>query len=112
MDENKEALAILNNKVEQGVIAMFMPNDNIGGQSCIFRKGDKHYYADKSFIPYTSYGLETMIFEYDFENQNVPKWDELYTDRTGKSLEACIEEFAGCKIVKREYINSTAKKTQ
>jgi hypothetical protein len=107
--DKTEALAILNSKVEQGVIAVFAPNDSTGGQSCVFRKGDKYYYADKSFIPYTYYGDETMIFEYDFENQEVPEWDELYTDRTGKSLEACIEEFAGCKIAKKEYIDSTKK---
>ena len=105
-----EALAILNNKVEKGIIAVFMPNERTGGGSCIFKMGDEYYYADKSFIPYTWYGFETMIFKYDFNKQVVPEWDELYADRTGKSLEACIEEFAGCKIVKREHINSTAKK--
>lgn len=104
-----EALALLNNKVEQGVVAVFMPNDYTGGQSCVFRKGDKYYYADKSYIPYTFYGNETMVFEYDFESQTVPEWNELYCDRTGKSLEDCVEEFAGCKIVKKEYIDSTKK---
>lgn len=104
-----EALAILNNKIEKDVIAVFMPNNNTGGQSCIFKMGDEYYYADKSFIPYTWYGWETMIFEYDFENQKVPEWNELYADRTGKSLEACVEEFAGCKIAKKEYIDSTKK---
>ena len=104
-----EALALLNNKVEQGVIAVFMPNTATNGQTCIFRKGNKYYYADKSYIPFTYYGNETMIFEYDFENQEVPEWNELYADRTGKSLEACVEEFAGCKITKREYINNTKK---
>lgn len=103
MDKNK-ALAILNDKIEQGVVAVFMPNTATNGQSCIFRKDDKYYYADKSFMPFTYYGNETMIFEYDFKNQKVSEWDELYTDRTGKSIEACIEEFAGCKIVKKEYI--------
>lgn len=103
MDENK-AIAILNNKISQGVVAVFMHNHITNGQSCIFKKGDKYYYADKSYIPYTSYGYETMIFEYDFKNQKVSNWVELYADRTGKSLKECIEEFTGCKITKSETL--------
>ena len=102
--EKNKALAILNDKIEQGVLAVFMQNNTTGGNCCIFKKSNEYYYADKSFVPYT--GVETMIFKYDFENQEVLDWTDLYCDRTGKSLEACIEEFAGCKIAKKEYINN------
>lgn len=103
------ALAILNNSIENGVIAVFEKNERTGGMSCIFKKGNEYFYADKSFIPYTSYGYETMIFKYDFKNMEVPSWDELYANRTNKSLKDCIEEFAGCKIVKSQYLNDELK---
>lgn len=103
MDENK-AIAILSNKTEQGIIAVFMHNYVTGGDSCVFKKEDKYYYADKSFIPFTPYCLETMIFEYDPENQKVLNWNELFADRTGKSLKECIEEFTECKITKSEIL--------
>lgn len=103
MDKNK-AIAILNNKISQGVVAMFMHNYMTDGESCIFKKDDKYYYADKSIIPFTIYGCETMIFEYDFKNQKVSDWNELFVDHTGKSLKECIEEFAGCEITKSEVL--------
>ena len=111
MDENNNnALAVLNNSVENGVIAVFEKNERTGGMSCIFKKGNEYFYADKSFIPYTWYGWETMIFRYDFQNMEVPSWNELYSDRTNKSLEDCIEEFAGCKIIQKEYISHDTNK--
>jgi len=65
-------------------------NEFTGGDYCIFVHNGKHYYADCSFVPYI--GLETMIFSAD-ENGNVTSWTELYCDRSGQSLEECIEEF-------------------
>lgn len=110
MDKNnRDALAVLNNSAKNGVIAVFEKNKRTGGMSCVFKKDNEYFFADKSFIPYTYYGWETMIFKYDFENMEVLSWDELYSDRTNKSLEDCIEQFAGCKIVKKEYIDSTKK---
>ena len=103
MDKNK-AIDILNNRISQGVIAVFMHNYMTNGQSCIFEKDGKYYYADKSYIPYTPYVYETMIFEYDFKNQKVSDWNELFADRTDKSLKECIEEFTGCKITKSEIL--------
>ena len=107
----KEELDILQEETPANeVVAVFMDNDNTGGVSCFFKYNGEYYYADKSFIQYTSYGWETMIFPFDFEKQDVPDWEELYADRTGKSLEDCVEEFAGCKITKKEYINSTKRR--
>ncbi len=100
----EKAIAILNNKISQGVVAVFTHNYVTNGESCIFKNGDKYYYADKSFIPFTQYGYETMIFEYDFKNQKVSDWIELFADRTNKSLKDCIEEFTGCKITKSEVL--------
>ena len=61
-----------------------------GGHNCVFQKGDEFFYADRSYVPYV--GMETMIFPCDAEG-NVTSWAELYCDRSGQSLEQCIEEF-------------------
>jgi hypothetical protein len=46
-----------------------------------------------------------MIFPYDFEKQKVTDWEELYVDRTGKSLEDCIIEFTGVENIRSQYID-------
>ena len=60
-----------------------------GGQYCFFTHNGKEYYADKAYT--FDHGEETMIFA--SENNQVTNWTELYCDRSGKSLESCIEEF-------------------
>lgn len=66
--------------------------DNLqtGGKSCYFQKGDEFYYADCSYVPFI--GMETMIFPCD-ENHEVTSWLEVYCDRSGKSLQSCVDEF-------------------
>lgn len=65
-------------------------NPMTGGTYCIFKKGEEFFYADRSYVPYT--GMETMIFHCNKEGE-VTSWGELYCDRSGKSLEKCIQEF-------------------
>lgn len=65
-------------------------NPMTGGECCVFEKDGNWYYADKSYVPYC--GMETMIFECN-EQGEVTSWTELYCDRSGLSLEECIEEF-------------------
>lgn len=102
----KTELAILKEEVPANeVVAVFMDNDSTRGVCCYFKHNDKYYYADKSPIPYSWYGQETMIFPFDFEKQNVTDWEELYVDRTGKSLEDCIEQFTGVKNIRSQYID-------
>jgi hypothetical protein len=60
-----------------------------GGVYCHFNDGENYYYADKAWIGGCE---ETMIFPTDKEGQ-VTSWTELYCDRSGKSLEECINEF-------------------
>lgn len=67
-------------------------NHFTGGHYCVFQKGKKFFYADKSPVPYLRV-METMIFPYDKAKEEVSSWTELYCDRTGKSLEDCIKEF-------------------
>ena len=67
-------------------------NEFTGGHYCVFQKGEDFFYADKSPIPYLGV-METMIFPYDPEEEEVTDWGELYCDRTGKSLEDCVKEF-------------------
>lgn len=66
-------------------------NEYTGGQNCVFEHNGKWYYADKSYVPFC--GIETMIFQYDKEKEEVIDWSDLYCDRSLKSLEQCIEEF-------------------
>lgn len=66
-------------------------NSRTGGYYCIFQKGDKFYYADKSRIPFD--GEETMIFPYDKDADDVSDWTDVYCDRSGKALLDCILEF-------------------
>lgn len=102
----KTELAILKEEVPANeVVAVFVDNDNTGGVCCFFKHNGKYYYADKSPIPYSWYGEETMIFPYDFNKQVVTDWGGLYADRTGKSLEKCIMEFTGTKNIRKQYIN-------
>ncbi len=63
-------------------------NPRTGGTCCEFSFGGKQYFADKSIVPFL--GSETMIFA--MEN-GIVDWEELYTDRTNKSLSDCIHEF-------------------
>jgi hypothetical protein len=65
-------------------------NDYTGGFSMYFKKGENFFYADQSPVPYI--GIETMIFACD-ENGEVTSWADLYCDRSGKSLAACVNEF-------------------
>jgi len=66
-------------------------NEITGGQCCVFQKNGEYFYADRSFT--FDAGMETMIFPYDKEIEEVSDWGDLYCDRTGKSLKECIEEF-------------------
>ena len=68
-----------------------VPNPANRGQCCTFKKGDKYYWADKSWVS-DAYCFETMIFPSDADG-NVTDWGEVYCDRTDKSLVACIQEF-------------------
>lgn len=61
-----------------------------GGVFCVFEHNGNHYYADRAYVPFT--GLETMIFPCDEEGQ-VTDWGDLYCDRSGMTLEECVEEF-------------------
>lgn len=62
-----------------------------GGLCTYFQKGEQHYYADRSLV--FDYGVyETMIFTCN-EQGEVTDWTEVYCDRTGKSLAACVNEF-------------------
>ncbi len=65
-------------------------NRMTGGQYAVFQKGEKFFYADRSYVPFI--GMETMIFPCDKEG-TVTSWSELYCDRSGMSLKDCIEEF-------------------
>ena len=76
------------------------PNPVNGGEMCIFEHKGSWYYADRvdlDNIPMvtccSNLGTETMIFPYDKENECVFDWGDLYCDKTGKSLEECIDEF-------------------
>ena len=60
-----------------------------GGQCCDFEFNGKKYYADKAYAPFC--GEETMIFAY-MEDGEID-WTDVYCDRSGKSLEDCIDEF-------------------
>lgn len=64
-------------------------NSQNGGKCCNFEVNGKKYYADKAYVPFC--GEETMIFAYK-EDGDID-WIDLYCDRSGKSLEDCIEEF-------------------
>lgn len=64
-------------------------NPKNGGEYCNFEVNGKKYYADKAGVPFC--GEETMIFAYE-EDGNI-NWTDLYCDRSGKSLEDCINEF-------------------
>ena len=64
-------------------------NELNGGKCCRFKHNNKEYYADRAYIPFC--GLETMISE--AKNGEVTNWSGLYCDRSGKSLEQCIDEF-------------------
>lgn len=64
-------------------------NPRTGGFCCDFIFKGKGYFADKSYVPFL--GSETMIFAK--EDDGSIDWEELYTDRTGKSLRVCIYEF-------------------
>lgn len=64
-------------------------NPMTGGTCCVFKKGEKFFYADRSYVPYV--GMETMIFPCD-KDGNVTSWTEVYCDRT-KSLDNCVKEF-------------------
>ena len=66
------------------------PNHRTGGEYCVFEHNKQHYYASRCIAPF--YGLETMIFHAD-RYGNVSDWTDLYCDRSGKSLKACINEF-------------------
>lgn len=62
----------------------------------VFKYGESYFYADKTYVPFT--GNETMIFicEPDEDEKGkfvVPNWTDLYCDRTGQSLNDCINEF-------------------
>lgn len=103
--ETNKLIALKTEIPANEVVAIFMNNESTGGMSSIFKHNGKYYYADKSFIPYSYYGWETMIFPYDFEKQEVSDWGELYEDRTGKSLEDCIEQFTGVKNIRSQYID-------
>jgi hypothetical protein len=77
-------------------------NEYTGGRNCIFFGPDlKYYYADKSYC--LDVGIqETMIFPYDKDKEEVSDWSELYCDRTGKSLSACIEEFNQILLIEQQ----------
>ena len=64
-------------------------NPRTGGFCCDFSVNGKSYFADKSVVPFL--GSETMIFAK--EDDGTIDWEELYTDRTNKSLSDCIHEF-------------------
>lgn len=66
------------------------PNHYNGGEYCVFEYNKQYYYASRCFVPFC--GLETMIFYAD-RYGNVTNWSDLYCDRSGKSLKACINEF-------------------
>jgi hypothetical protein len=57
----------------------------------VFKKGNKYYMADKSFVM-DAMCPETMIFPCD-ENGEVTSWLDVYCDRTDKTLDQCIKEF-------------------
>lgn len=76
-------------------------NEVTGGECTHFEHKGQHYYADRSFV-HDYHCIETMIFKCD-ENENVTDWSELYCDRTGKSLTACVEEFV-------KYLNKKNRK--
>lgn len=71
-----------------------------GGECCIFEYNGSWYYADRVDLDNMpglpgglGLGIETMIFPYDKEKGDVMNYHDLYCDRTGKSLEECIEEY-------------------
>lgn len=70
-------LSIQQNKLNSGIF-------------CVFEHNGNHYYADCAHVPFI--GLQTMIFHCDEEGQ-VTNLGELYCDRSGMTLEECIEEF-------------------
>lgn len=64
-------------------------NPFTGGTWCEFTFKGQNYYADRSYVPYI--GTKTMIFA---KKNGIIDWEEeLYTDRTYKSLSDCIHEF-------------------
>lgn len=65
------------------------PNEVNGGECCYFTHRYQEYYADKAYTP--DFGEETMIFL--SKDKHVTSWSDLYCDRSGKSLEECIDEF-------------------
>ena len=72
----------------------FKRNDETGGVCAVFHVGvgsrKRFFYADKSWV--SGVGEETMIFPCTKEGK-VNSWDEVYCDRSGKSISKCIEEF-------------------
>lgn len=66
-------------------------NPLTGGICCTFKKGENFFYADYSWVNYPGC-FETMIFPADKEGK-VTSWTEVYCDRSGKSLDRCVEEF-------------------
>lgn len=71
-------------------VAKIVKNSLTGGNCSVFKKGDSYFYADRSFVPFC--GMETMIFPCK-EDGEVTDWSEVYCDRSGKSLQDCIDEF-------------------
>lgn len=76
------------------------PNPNNGGENCIFEHKGSWYYADRVDLDNMpmmpgglNLGIETMIFPFDKEKGDVMDYHDLYCDKTGKSLEECIDEF-------------------
>lgn len=53
--------------------------------------GEQFFYIDKANT--FDAGWETMVFPCD-ENGEVENWIEIYSDRSGKSLWECVQEFA------------------
>lgn len=66
-------------------------NPMTGGTCCVFKKGENFFYADRSWVSYLAC-FETMIFPAN-EDGEVTDWGDLYCDRSGKSLDRCVEEF-------------------
>lgn len=60
-----------------------------GGECCRFEHKGNKYYADSAYVPFC--GMETMIFE--INPDETIDWSGVYTDRSGKSLLECLNEF-------------------
>lgn len=72
-------------------IINIFPHTNTYGVGVVIKMGQSYYLVDKADT--FDVGWETMVFCCNEEGE-VTDWQELYTDRTGKSVWKCALEFA------------------